>query len=86
MSLKDQFYQLIEQLTYTDHELDRDVCGEITEVLSHAKAEGLSNNEIMYTVEQRVKSLKASGVLDDDEQIKLVDELLERLPDVLALA
>jgi hypothetical protein len=86
MSLKDQFYQLLEQLTYADHELDRDVCGEITEALSHAKAEGLSNNEIMYLVEQRVQSMKRSGALDDDEQIRLVDELLERLPDVLALA
>jgi hypothetical protein len=86
MSLKDQFFQLLEQLSYTDHELDLDVCGEITEVLSHAKAEGLSSNEIMHMVEDRVKLLKQSSVLEDPEQIRLVDELLERLPDVLALS
>lgn len=86
MSLKDQYFQLLEQLAYTDHELDRDVVGELTEVLSHAKAEGLSNNEIMQVVEASVFAMKQSGALDDDEQIKLVDALLERLPDVLALS
>jgi hypothetical protein len=84
MSLRDQLHQLIEQLTYIDHELDTDVAGEITEVISHAKAEDLSNNEIIELVESRVQLLKQQNVLDDAEQIRLVDEIIERLPDVLA--
>lgn len=83
MNAREQFLQLIEQLTYLDHEYDKDVASELTEVIGHAKLEGLSANEIVELVEDRIALLKRSHVLEHDDQIEVVNELLEHLPDAL---
>lgn len=85
MSLREQFSQLIEQIAYLDAELNSDVSGELTEVISHAKAEGLSNNEIVELVEDRIVLLRRQHALEDEAMLTLVSELIERLPDVLTL-
>lgn len=84
MSVRQEFNDLIEQLTYLDHELNRDVAGELTEVISHARGEGLRADEILELVRSRAETMKFRGQLDDPEQQELVDQLIQQLPDVLA--
>lgn len=83
MSTRDQFNQLIEQLTYLDHEHHTDVTSEITEVIAHGKAEGLDTHEIIDLVEDRVSAMKRQMILVEEDQIEIVNALLEQLPDML---
>lgn len=83
MSTRSEFNQLIEQLTYLDHEYDTDVTSELTEVIAHGKAEGLSAHEIIDLVEDRISSLKRQRQLVEEDQLEIVNAILEALPDVL---
>lgn len=85
MNTSEEFKALIEQLAYLDHEHGTDVAGEITEVIGHARAEGLSAAEIVELAEDRVKLLRLQSVLADDEMIRVVEAIIQHLPDALSL-
>lgn len=80
INLSDDFRQLLEQITYIDQERGTDVILELTEVIGHARAEGLSPAEITDLVSLRVRTMTLKGVITPGEQQDLIKELIKVLP------
>lgn len=75
--------QLIEQLAYLDHENETDVAGEMADLITHIKIEGLTQDEAEELLKDRVELMKLNSVLADDEQIRLVEAFIQRVPGLL---
>lgn len=74
---------LIEELAYIDHEEGTDVAGLLTTLVSQAKEEGLTEDEAAELLDDNVKLMQLNSVLVDDEHLRLVQDVVRNLLDVL---
>ena len=83
LSAKDEIAQLIEQLAYLDHESNTDVATHLTDTIIEIKTTGLSKSEATELLADRLKLLRLNSVLTTDEQLRLVEAVIDRLPGLL---
>jgi uncharacterized protein (UPF0335 family) len=83
MTAPDELKQLIEQLVYLDHEHETDIAEHMTGLILDIKSAGLSKDEATELLNDVVPLMKLNSVLQNDEQLRMVEALIQHLPGLL---
>lgn len=83
MDSREEFQQLIEQLSYYDHANDTDVSAELLELVQLVKEDGFSEDEAVAMLSECFETLKQNSVITEQEHIALVQSVIYRLPKLL---
>lgn len=83
--MNSEMQDLIEQLSYHDHEAGTDVVSELVELIAHAREEQFTPAELDVQLSGLLNSLLDNSVLDGDEHVALVSEVFRRVPELFVL-
>ena len=83
MTAQDELQALIAQLAYFDHENSTDVAEELTDTVVVIRTENLTRDEAVELLEDRLEMMKLNSILEKDEDIRLVESIIRKLPGLL---
>jgi hypothetical protein len=83
MTAREELQGLIEQLVYHDNENETEIANEVLDAISFIREEGLTRDEAVELLNDRYELWSLNSVLQDEEQIRIVEAVLHRVPGIL---
>lgn len=83
MSVREEIKAMVEELAYLDHSHDTDVSSELLNAIGVIREDGLNEEEAADLLNDRLEMMIEDSVLEDDEHIRVVKSVIERLPALL---